>query len=403
MKATSYKRVARLISADRQRQERTLNLIASENYASKAVREACASVLTNKYAEGYPGARYYAGCEFCDEVETLAIQRAKELFGAEYANVQPHSGTQANMAAYLAFLSPGDTIMGMDLACGGHLSHGSKVSFSGRLYNVVTYGVNPRTHLIDLEKVRELALTYKPKMIVCGASAYPRKIDFEAFRRIADEADCLLLADIAHIAGLIVGGVHSSPIEFCHITTTTTHKTLRGPRGGMIIAKEKYGKLIDKAVFPGIQGGPLMHIIAAKAVCFKEALSSEFKEYSAQIVKNAKVLADTLISLGFTLISGGTDNHLLLVDLSKENLTGKEAEATLYKEGIVVNKNTIPYDLKPPSITSGIRLGTPALTTRGMKESEMERIAYMIDTVLRKRTDVKDEVLALAKSFPMPE
>ena len=396
-------RIEQLISDDRERQERTLNLIASENYASRATRSACASVLTNKYAEGYAGARYYAGCEFCDEVETLAIQRAKELFKAEYVNVQPHSGTQANMAAYLAFLSPGDTIMGMDLACGGHLSHGSKVSFSGILYNVVTYSVDPKTHLIDLEKVRELALAHRPRMIVCGASAYSRTIDFEAFRRIADEVDCLLLADIAHIAGLIVGGVHPSPIKSCHIITTTTHKTLRGPRGGMIIANKEYGKLIDKAVFPGIQGGPLMHIIAAKAVCFKEALSPCFKEYSAQIIKNAKALADTLISLGFTLVSGGTDNHLLLVDLSKEIFTGKEAEAMLYGEGIVVNKNSIPYDSQPPSITSGIRLGTPALTTRGMKELEMERIASMIDKVLRKKVGIKDEVLALAKNFPIPE
>jgi len=395
--------IERIISADRERQAKTLNLIASENYASSAVREACGSVLTNKYAEGYPGARYYAGCELCDEAEILAIQRAKELFGAEYVNVQPHSGTQANMAAYLAFLSAGDTIMGMDLACGGHLSHGSRVSFSGILYNVVTYGVNPRTHLIDLEKVRELALASQPKMIVCGASAYPRMIDFEGFRRIADEVNALLLADIAHIAGLIAGGVHSSPIESCHIITTTTHKTLRGPRGGMIIAREKYGKLIDKAVFPGIQGGPLMNIIAAKAICFKEALSPEFKEYSAQIVKNAKALADSLISLGFTLVSGGTDNHLLLVDISKASLTGKEAEQMLYKEGIVVNKNSIPYDSQSPSITSGIRLGTPALTTRGMKAPEMERIAYMIDAVLRKKAKVSDEVLALAKSFPVPE
>ncbi|MDI6751681.1 MAG: serine hydroxymethyltransferase [bacterium] len=396
-------RIKELIFADRERQEKTLNLIASENYASKATREACASVLTNKYAEGYPGARYYAGCEFCDRIETLAIQRAKELFKAEYVNVQPHSGTQANMAAYLAFLSPGDTIMAMDLACGGHLSHGSKVSFSGILYNVVTYSVDPKTHLIDLEKIRELALAHRPRMIVCGASAYPRIIDFKKFREVADSVGALLLADIAHIAGLIVGGAHPSPIESCHIITTTTHKTLRGPRGGMIITKEEYGRLIDKAVFPGIQGGPLMHIIASKAVCFKEALSADFKEYSVQITRNAKVLADTLISLGLTLVSGGTDNHLLLVDLSKEGLTGKEAEAMLYGEGIVVNKNAIPYDQKSPSITSGIRLGTPALTTRGMKEAEMERIAYAIDKILRKKVDVKDEVLALTKKFPIPE
>jgi len=393
--------VYRIIKADYQRQENTLNLIASENYASLAVRMAAGSILTNKYAEGYPGARYYGGCCFVDQVESLAIERAKRLFNAEYVNVQPHSGTQANMAVYLAFLSPGDTIMGMDLQSGGHLSHGSSVNFSGQLFKSIPYGVNPKTGLIDFEMIRELAKKYNPRMIICGASSYPRTIDFKEFKNIANEIDALLVADIAHIAGLIVGGVHPSPVGIADCITTTTHKTLRGPRGGIIIAKEEYGRLIDKAIFPGIQGGPLMHIIAAKAVCFKEALSEDFKSYAKQIVKNAKVLGDTLLSLGFSLITGGTDNHLVLVDLRQEGLTGKEAESLLCEQGIIVNKNSIPYDPLPPSITSGIRIGTPALTTRKMGGDEMKEIARLIERVIRKKEDVKKRVGELCSLFPI--
>jgi glycine hydroxymethyltransferase len=394
--------VERIIKADTERQAKTLNLIASENHTSRAVREATASAMTDKYAEGYPSARYYAGCEYVDEVEKLAINRAKELFSAEYVNVQPHSGTQANMAVLFAFLKPGDTIMGMDLSCGGHLSHGSSSNFSGQLFKVVSYGVDPETHLIDFDKLLELAAVHQPRIIICGASAYPRAIDFEGFRKVADAVDALLLADIAHIAGLVAGGVHRNPIGVCDIVTATTHKTLRGPRGGMIMAGKEYERLLDKAIFPGIQGGPLMHIIAAKAVCFGEALKSEFKEYSAQVVKNAKALAEALNSLGFTLISGGTDTHLLLIDLRDEGMTGKEAEDALYREGIIVNKNTIPYDVRPPSVASGIRIGTPAVTTRGMKEAEMERIAYMINKVLRKGQSVKAELELMLKNFPIP-
>ncbi|MEW6104158.1 MAG: serine hydroxymethyltransferase [bacterium] len=390
-----------IIKADEERQKNTLNLIASENYVSASVREAAGSVLTNKYAEGYPNRRYYGGCEFVDQVETIAIERAKKLFDAEYVNVQPHSGTQANMAAYLAFLSPQDTIMGMDLQSGGHLSHGASVNFSGQIFKSIPYGVNPKTGLIDFDAIRELTRKYNPRMIVCGASAYPRIINFEEFRKIADEIDAILVADIAHIAGLIAGNVHPSPAGIADVITTTTHKTLKGPRGGMIMAKQEYGRLIDKVVFPGIQGGPLMHIIAAKAICFKEALSPEFKEYAKQIVKNASILAESLISFGFKLITGGSDNHLLLVDVRDEGITGNIAESLLCEQGIIVNKNAIPYDPLPPTITSGIRIGTPALTTRGMKEDEMKEIAKMIERVIRRKENVRKEVASLCEAFPI--
>ncbi|MEW6482183.1 MAG: serine hydroxymethyltransferase [bacterium] len=393
--------VYRIIKQDEERQRNTLNLIASENYASLSVREAAGSGLTNKYAEGYPNKRYYGGCEFVDEVENLAIKRAKELFNAEYVNVQPHSGTQANMAAYLAFLSPGDIIMGMDLQSGGHLSHGAGVNFSGQIFSSIAYGVNPKTGLIDFNIVRDLAKKYSPRMIICGASSYPRIIDFGEFRKIADEIDSLLVADIAHIAGLIAGNVHPSPIGIADIITTTTHKTLRGPRGGMIMAKEEYGRLIDKTIFPGIQGGPLMHIIAAKAICFKEALSPDFKEYAKQVVRNASVLAESLTSFGFKLITGGTDNHLFLIDLSPMGITGKIGEELLGEQGIIVNKNAIPYDSLPPTITSGIRMGTPALTTRGMKEEQMKEIARLIERVIRGKENVKKEVASLCEAFPI--
>lgn len=393
--------VYRIIKGEEERQRNTLNLIASENYASLAVRAACASVLTNKYAEGYPGRRYYGGCEEADKIESLAIERAKKLFNAEYVNVQPHSGTQANMAAYLAFLSPGDTIMAMDLQSGGHLSHGASFNFSGQLFKSIPYGVHPKTNLIDFDQIYDLAIKHRPHMLICGASSYPRIIDFEGFRKIADEIGAILLADIAHIAGLIVGGVHPSPIGICDIVTATTHKTLRGPRGGIIMAKQEYGKLIDKIVFPGIQGGPLMHIIGAKAICFKEALEDEFKDYAKRIVKNAKVLAESLLSYGFKLITGGTDNHLLLIDLSNEGITGDIAEKRLCEQGIIVNKNHIPYDPLPPTITSGIRIGTPALTTRGMGGDEMKKIAKMIEAVIRRKEDVKKDVAALCFEFPI--
>lgn len=390
-----------IIRKDEERQRNTLNLIASENYASPAVRAAAASVLTNKYAEGYPGHRYYGGCEFADQIENLAIERAKELFNAEYVNVQPHSGTQANMAAYLTFLSPYDTIMAMDRQSGGHLSHGSSFNFSGQIFKSMPYTVNPKTNLIDFDVIWDLARKYKPNMIICGASSYPRIIDFKEFRKIADEIGAILVADIAHIAGLILGGVHPSPIGICDVITTTTHKTLRGPRGGMIMTKQEYGKLIDKVVFPGIQGGPLMHIIAAKAVCFKEALSPGFKDYARNIVQNAKVLAESLLSYGFKLITGGTDNHLVLIDLRGEGITGNIAEKRLCEQGIIVNKNQIPYDPLSATITSGIRIGTPALTTRGMGKDEMKEIAEMIEAVIRRNGDVRKDVASLCSPFPI--
>ncbi|MFH1860182.1 MAG: serine hydroxymethyltransferase [bacterium] len=386
-----------------------LVMIASENHVSLSVLEAQGSVLTNKYAEGYPHKRYYGGCECADVVEELAIMRAKELFGCEHVNVQPHSGSQANMAVYMAMLKPGDTIMGLDLSCGGHLTHGSRVSFSGIVYNAVTYGVNKSTHVFDYDELLSLAKTHKPRMIVCGASAYPRVIDFKMFRNLADEVGAYLLADIAHIAGMVAAGIHSSPVDVCDFVTTTTHKTLRGPRGGMIMCKEKYAKAIDKMIFPGIQGGPLMHTIAAKAVCFKEALTPEFVQYQQQIVKNAGVLAEELMHYGLSLVSGGTDTHLLLINLTSQGLTGKVVEDSLGKANIIVNKNTIPYDPKGPVLTSGIRIGTPSLTTRGMKAEEMIMIGHWIEHVISDPTneemlmDVKHQVLALTERFPIYE
>jgi len=373
--------IFRAIQGEKKREQEQIILIASENYASRAVLEAQGSLLTNKYAEGLPGKRYYGGCEFVDVAESLAIARAKELFGVEHANVQPHSGTQANMAVYLAMLKPGDVILSMSLAHGGHLSHGHPLNFSGSLYRPVFYGVRRDTGRIDYDEVARMAEENRPKIIVTGASAYPRVFDFKRLREIADQSGALLMADIAHIAGLVAAGVHPSPVPYADFVTTTTQKTLRGPRGGMVMCKAEYAKAIDRAVFPGLQGGPLMHIIAAKAVAFKEALAPEFKIYQRQIVANARALAEGLIKRGFQLISGGTDNHLMLVDLSNRNITGKEAETALDRGGITVNKNAIPFDEKPPAVASGIRLGTPAITTRGMKESEMEIITEAIDQI----------------------
>ncbi len=391
-----------------ERQRNKLNLIASENYASRAVLAAQGSVMTNKYAEGYPGKRYYGGCEFVDEAENLAIERAKKLFRAEHVNVQPHSGSQANMAVYLAVLKCGDTIMSMDLSHGGHLSHGSPVNFSGKLFNIVPYGVSRENKTIDYDALSGLARKHRPKLIVSGASAYPREIDFKRFREIADEADALLLADIAHIAGLVVAGIHSDPVPYADFVTTTTHKTLRGPRGGMIMCRSEYAKEIDKSVFPGIQGGPLMHVIAAKAVAFKEAMNRDFNDYQRQIVANAKKIASELTARDFELVSGGTDNHLMLVDLTPLDITGKEAEARLGEAGIILNKNTIPFETRSPFITSGIRIGTPAATTRGMREKQMAIIAQSIDELLRNMNDpetvnkVKKNILELCKQFPIP-
>jgi len=393
------------IENEKKRQMYGLELIASENLVSEAVLEAQGSILTNKYAEGYPGKRYYGGCEYVDVVENIAIERAKKLFGAEHVNVQPHSGSQANMAVYMATLNPGDRLLGMDLSNGGHLTHGARVSFSGKLYLSFGYGVNPETGLIDYDEVQAIAEEFKPRLIVCGASAYPRIIDFKKFREIADSVDAYLMADIAHIAGLVAAGLHPSPIPYCEFVTTTTHKTLRGPRGGMIMTKEFFAKPIDKMVFPGMQGGPLMHVIAAKAVCFKEAMSEEFKEYQKQVVKNAKKLAEVLMEKGFKLVSGGTDNHLMLVDLTDKKITGKEAEEALGKVGITVNKNTIPGDTQSPFVTSGIRIGTPAVTTRGMKEKEMEKIGELIAETLnnigdeKKYAIIREEVKKLCEEF----
>lgn len=391
-----------------ERQRNKLNLIASENYASRAVLQAQGSVMTNKYAEGYPGKRYYGGCEFVDMAENLAIERAKKLFGAEHVNVQPHSGSQANMAVYFAMLKPGDTIMSMDLSHGGHLSHGSPVNFSGKLFNIVPYGVSKETKTIDYDSLMELAKKHKPKLIVSGASAYPRELDFKRFREISDSVGAMLVADIAHIAGLVVAKIHSDPVPYADFVTTTTHKTLRGPRGGMIMCREEYAKEIDKSVFPGMQGGPLMHVIAAKAVSFKEAMSKDFNDYQKQIVKNAKKIANELTIRGNELVSGGTDNHLMLVDLTPQNITGKDAEAKLGEAGIILNKNTIPFETRSPFITSGIRIGTPAVTTRGMKEKEMVIIADAIDTTLKNMNDadrikeVKRDMLELCNQFPIP-
>jgi glycine hydroxymethyltransferase len=369
--------------------------------------EAQGSVMTNKYAEGYPAKRYYGGCEMVDIAERLAIQRAKELFGADHANVQPHSGSQANMAVYFATCQPGDTVLGMNLAHGGHLTHGSPVNFSGKLFNIVSYGVKKETGTIDYEEVERLALEHRPKLLVVGASAYPRVIDFDAFRQIADKIDAKIMVDMAHIAGLIAAGVHPSPVPYAEFVTTTTHKTLRGPRGGMILCREEFAKKIDSNIFPGIQGGPLMHVIAAKAVAFKEALSPEFKTYSEQVVKNAAVLAEGLVKRGFNLVSGGTDNHLILVDFSGTETTGKMAEAALEKAGITANKNSVPFETRSPFVTSGIRLGTPATTTRGLKESQMEQVADWIKRALdsmdndAQLTAIRAEVRQLCQQFPL--
>ena len=389
------------------RQRSKIELIASENFVSPAVMEAMGTPLTNKYAEGYPGKRYYGGCEHVDVVEDLARDRAKELFGAEFANVQPHSGAQANFAVFFACMEPGDTYLGMNLAHGGHLSHGSPVNVSGKYFNVVPYGVDAETGRIDYDEVRKLALEHKPKMILAGASAYAREIDFAKFREIADEVGAYLMVDMAHIAGLVAAGLHPSPVPYADFVTTTTHKTLRGPRGGLILCKEEYAQMINKAVFPGSQGGPLMHIIAAKAVCFKEALSPEFKEYQAQIKKNAKALSEALMANGIDIVSGGTDNHLMLLDLTKKGLTGKEVEHNLDEVGITANKNTIPNDPQSPFVTSGIRLGTPAVTSRGMKEEDMVEIAQLISMVINDFEGTKDEiatrVAALCKKYPLYE
>ncbi|HEX9205992.1 MAG TPA: serine hydroxymethyltransferase, partial [Candidatus Deferrimicrobiaceae bacterium] len=357
-----------IIRKETERQAYRLELIASENFVSEAVLEATGSVLTNKYAEGYPGKRYYGGCEFVDMAESLAIERAKKIFGADHVNVQPHSGSQANMAVYLSVMNPGDTMLGMNLSHGGHLTHGSPVNFSGKLFNVVPYGVREDTEQIDYDQVRDLALKHRPKLIVVGASAYPRTIDFPAFRKIADEAGCMVMADIAHIAGMVAVGLHPTPVPHCEFVTTTTHKTLRGPRSGMILCREEMAKKLNAGIFPGIQGGPLMHVIAAKAVALKEAMSPSFKEYQAQILRNAAAMANTLLARGHRLVSGGTDNHLMLVNLKDTPLTGKDGEAALELVGITVNKNTVPFETRSPFITSGIRIGTPAVTTRGMKE-----------------------------------
>ncbi|MDI6889941.1 MAG: serine hydroxymethyltransferase [Thermodesulfovibrionales bacterium] len=390
-----------------ERERENVVLIASENYVSPSVLEVQGSVLTNKYAEGYPGKRYYGGCEYADIVENLAIERAKELFGAEHVNVQPHSGTQANMAVYFSMLKPGDTILGMSLSHGGHLSHGASVNFSGIFYKVATYGVDRDTGYVDYEEVRRLAIENKPKMIIAGASAYSRIIDFKIFSDIAKEVGAYLMADIAHIAGLIAAGLHPSPVPHADFVTTTTHKTLKGPRGGMIMCKAEYAKAVDKMVFPGIQGGPLVHVIAAKAVALKEAMSKEFKDHQAMVIKNAKRLAENLINRGFKIISRGTDNHMILVDLTNKGTTGRDAEEALGMAGITVNKNVVPYDERPPTITSGIRLGTPCVTARGMGEAEMTEIADIISSVIQNINDIRvirnltKRVKVLCDSFPI--
>lgn len=400
--------IYRVIVGEMRRQRENLELIASENYASRAVREACASVLTNKYAEGYPGKRWYHGCEFVDEAERLAIDRAKELFGAEHVNVQPHSGSQANMAVYFAVMEPGDTMLAMSLAHGGHLTHGHKVNFSGRFFNVVHYGVDQESEQIDYDQIAELAEKHRPKLICAGASAYPRIIDFKRLREIADAVGAYLMVDMAHIAGLVAAGCHPNPVPYSEFVTTTTHKTLRGPRGGMILCQARFAQDIDKQVFPGVQGGPLMHIIAAKAVCFYEALQPSFKEYAQQIIRNAQCLAEALSRHGFRIVSGGTDNHLMLVDLREKGISGKDAADALDRAGITVNKNVIPFDDKSPFVTSGIRIGTPAVTTRGMNEEDMEVIAELIARVLEKPDDeqnlnnVRHAVRALTNRYPVP-
>ena len=393
------------VERELKRQQENIELIASENIVSEAVLLAAGTVLTNKYAEGYPGKRYYGGCVYVDEVEEIARERAKKLFGAEHANVQPHSGANANLAVFFALLSPGDTVLSLSLANGGHLSHGSPVNISGKYFNIVPYEVSLDEQVLDYDKIRELAIAHKPKLILAGASAYARSIDFKKFREIADEVGAYLMVDMAHIAGLVAAGVHESPVPYADVVTTTTHKTLRGPRGGMILCKEEYAKAIDKAVFPGTQGGPLMHIIAAKAVALGEALKPEFKEYQIQVAKNAKVLADALVKKGFKLVSGGTDNHLMLVDLIETGITGKELERRLDEVHITLNKNSIPNDPQSPFVTSGVRIGTPAVTSRGFKEAEMEKIADFIYDVTynfeEKKEQIKSEVIALCEKFPI--
>jgi glycine hydroxymethyltransferase len=401
--------IARAIDHEVDRQARTLELIASENFVSEAVLQALGSVMTNKYAEGLPGKRYYGGCEFVDVAESLAIERAKKLFNAEHANVQAHSGSQANQAVYLTVLKPGDTLLGMSLAHGGHLTHGHPLNFSGRMYKIVSYGVKKDTETIDYDELERLAMEHRPKLIVAGASAYPRLLDFERFAAIAKKCETLLMVDIAHIAGLIAAGLHPSPFPHADFVTTTTHKTLRGPRGGAIFSKAQYAKDLDRNVFPCLQGGPLMHVIAAKAVCFQEALQPEFQEYQKQIVLNAKVLAEVLAREGFRIVSGGTDTHLMLVDVFSRQVTGKQAEQALERAGITVNKNAIPFDTNPPAIASGIRVGTPAVTSRGMQEPQMELIAHWISEVLNNLEDesvlkrVRSEVEALTEKFPLYE
>ncbi|RLB18690.1 MAG: serine hydroxymethyltransferase [Deltaproteobacteria bacterium] len=403
----SDREVYEAILGELKREQETLVMIASENYASSAVMQAQASVLTNKYAEGYPGSRYYGGCDYVDRVERLAIERVKRLFHAPYANVQPHSGSQANMVVYLSFLDRGDRILGMNLSHGGHLTHGSPVSFSGKLFEAFSYGVSRESHRIDYDQVRDLARRHKPRLIIAGASAYPRLIDFQAFEAIARETGAYLMVDMAHIAGLVAAGLHPSPVEAADFVTSTTHKTLRGPRGGVLFAKEQYGDRLDKGVFPGIQGGPLMHVIAAKAVAFGEALTPQFMEYQKQVILNARTLADKLTEHGFNLVSGGTDNHLLLLDLSSHGMTGADAERLLGQAGIVVNKNTVPFDKKGPKITSGIRIGTPALSTRGMGVDVMETIAGLIKMVLENPNSesvlkkTRNTVSELCTSYPI--
>ena len=394
-----------LVGKELEREQEGIELIASENFASKAVMEAMGSYLTNKYAEGYPAKRYYGGCQVVDEVEELARERAKKLFGAEHANVQPHSGSQANMAVYFTILQPGDTVLGMDLSHGGHLTHGSAVNFSGRLYNFVSYGVNKETEMIDYEQVRKLALEYKPKLIVAGASAYSRVIDFKKLKDICHEVGAYFMVDMAHIAGLVATGAHPSPVPYADFVTSTTHKTLRGPRGGLILCKEKYAKALDKNIFPGIQGGPLMHTIAAKAVCFKEALQPEFKDYINRVVKNCKVLAEELVKYDFKLVSNGSDNHLILVDLNNKDITGKDAEKLLDSIGITVNKNTVPNETKSPFVTSGIRIGTAAVTTRGFDEEDMKEVAALINDAIENKDEnlssLKNRVKALCSKHPL--
>jgi len=393
------------IMKELERQRNKIELIASENFVSNSVIEAMGSYMTNKYAEGYPGHRYYGGCEYVDIAEDIARERLKEIFGAEHVNVQPHSGAQANMAVYIAILKPGDTVLGMNLSHGGHLTHGSKVNSSGKLYNFIPYGVSEETGLIDYDEVERLALENKPKLILAGASAYPREIDFKRFKEIADKVGAYFMVDMAHIAGLVAAGLHCNPMKYADFVTSTTHKTLRGPRGGIILCKEEHAKSIDKAIFPGVQGGPLMHVIAAKAVCFKEALNEGFKEYQKQVIRNAKVLSEELLKLGFNLVSGGTDNHLILIDLRNKGLTGKELETRLDEIGITVNKNSVPFDTEKPMVTSGIRIGTPAVTTRGFKEEDMVEIANLISLTSTdfegSHDEIIDRVNKLSEKYPL--